>query len=90
MNLSTTLIAKAHVEFCVGVPKQIHVFWTCAACKLSDDHPQEDPHLPPQDPHHPEEDLRDAWELPSFSQSPQPCSVQFPELPLVLPEPETP
>jgi len=46
MNLSTTLIAKADVEFCVGVPKQIHVFWTCAVCKLSDDHPV-DQQLPP-------------------------------------------
>jgi hypothetical protein len=56
VNLAAVLIAKTHVEFCIGVAKQIHVFWTCAVCKLSDDHPQEDPRLQPQDPHHPEED----------------------------------
>jgi hypothetical protein len=84
MNLSTTFIAKAHVEFCVGVPKQIHVFWTCPVCKLSDGHLREDPRPQPQDHTHPEEGPRDAQELPSVSQSPPPCSVQFPAPPLVL------
>ena len=39
VNLAPTLISKAHVEFCIGVPKQIHVFCCGAVCKFSDDHP---------------------------------------------------
>jgi hypothetical protein len=33
VDLPTALVTEAHVEFCVCVAKQIHVFCSCAVCK---------------------------------------------------------